>query len=125
VKRFFFLQHTRKIFGSSRFTNEDVLVSNGDASDVYNQKKNTDYEFFRDNDIANIIMLHIPHKYDLTDNAYVNKEIKTFTSKLKKIAKLFKHITILEFSFNRNCFTQHGLHLNGCEKGLLAKQMLL
>ena len=70
-------------------------------------------------------MLDISHRYDLSDNAYVHKEIKTFNSKLKKIAKLFKLVTILELNFNRNCFTQHGLHLNGYGKGLLAKQMLL
>ena len=69
-------------------------------------------------------MLDIPHKYDLSDNSYVNKDIKTFNSKLKNTVKLFKHVTILELNFNRRCFTQHGLHLNGCGKGLLAKQML-
>jgi hypothetical protein len=42
---------------------------------------------------------------------------------MKKIAKLFKHVTILEFSFTRKCFTQHGLHLNGYGRGLLAKQL--
>jgi hypothetical protein len=44
-------------------------------------------------------------------------------SKLKKIAKLFNHVTILELNSNRNCFIQHGWHLNGFGKGLLAKQM--
>jgi hypothetical protein len=68
-------------------------------------------------------MLDIPHRYDLPDNSDVNKDIKTFNSKLKKTAKLFKHVTILEFSFTRKCFTQHGLHMNGYGKGLLAKQV--
>ena len=58
-------------------------------------------------------MLDILHIYDLSDNSYVNKEIKAFNSKLKKIAKLFKYVTVLELNFNRNCFTQHVLHLNG------------
>jgi hypothetical protein len=52
----------------------------------------------------------------------VNKEIKAFNSKLKKIGKIFNHVTILEFSSNRNLFKQHGLHLNGFGKGLLPKQ---
>jgi len=30
-------------------------------------------------------MLDIPHKYDLPDNSLVNKHIKTFNSKLKKL----------------------------------------
>ena len=58
-----------------------------------------------------------------SDNSYVNNKIKAFNSKLKKIAKLFKHVTILELNFNINCFTQHDLHLNGYVKGLLVKQI--
>jgi hypothetical protein len=80
-------------------------------------------KFFQDSDKSNIIMLDIPHRRDLPDNLHVNKDIKTFNSRLKKITKLFKHVTVLEFRFIRNCFTQHGLHLNGYGKGLLAKQL--
>ena len=53
----------------------------------------------------------------------MNKEIKTFNSKVKETAKLFHHVTILEFSSSRNLFMQHGLHLDGFGKGLLAKQI--
>jgi hypothetical protein len=44
-------------------------------------------------------------------------------SKLKKIAKLFNCVIILELNSNRNHFTQHGWHLNGFGKGLLAKKI--
>lgn len=104
-----------------------MLVCNGGANDVYNSNSKKVIlqirKFFQDNDKSNIIMLDIPYRYDLPDNSHVNKDIKSFNSKLKKIAKLFKLVTILEFSFTRNCFTQHGLLLNGCGKGLLAKQL--
>ena len=94
-----------------------MLVCNGGANDVYNNTSKKIIlqimKFFQDNDKANIIMLDIPHRYDLSDNSYVNKENKTFNSKLKKIAKLFKYVTILECNFNRNCFTRHGLCLKG------------
>jgi hypothetical protein len=49
---------------------------------------------------------------------YIHTYLHTY-----KHTKLFKHVTILGFSFTRKCFTQHGLHLNGYGKGLLAKQM--
>ena len=42
-------------------------------------------KFFEDNDNANIKMLDIPHRYDLSDISYVNKEIKTFNSILKNL----------------------------------------
>ena len=67
-------------------------------------------------------MLDVPHIYDLSDISYVNKEIKAFNSKLNKIGKI-NHVTILEFSSNRNLFTQQGLNLIRFGKGLLAKQI--
>lgn len=79
------------------------------ANDVYNNNSKKIIlqimRFIQDNDKANIIMLDILHRYDLSDNSYVNKETKTFNSQLKKIAKLCKHVKILEFNFNKNCFT--------------------
>jgi hypothetical protein len=53
----------------------------------------------------------------------MNKEIQTFNPKLRTITKLFKHVTILEVSFSREAFIQHGLHLNGLGKRLIAKQI--
>jgi len=53
-------------------------------------------------------MLDISHRYDMSENSHVNKEIKAFNSKLKENVKLFNYVTILEFSSNRNQFTQHG-----------------
>ena len=38
-------------------------------------------------------------------------------------AKPFNHVMVLEFNASRNCFTHHGLHLNGLGKGLLAKEI--
>ena len=100
---------------------------NAGGNDVYNNNSKKvilqNIKFLQDNDNANIIMFDIPHRYDLSDNSYMNREIKTFNSKLKKIAKLFNHVTILGFNSNRNLFTQHGLHLNGFGKGLLANQI--
>jgi GTPase SAR1 family protein len=117
----------KTILGSSKLTNKDVLICNGGANDVYNSNSKKVIlqimKFLQDNDKSNIIMLDIPHRYDLPDNSHVNKDIKTFNSKMKKITKLFQHVTILEFSCTRDCFTQHGLHLNGYGKGLSAKQM--
>ena len=91
----------KTIMGSSRLTNSDVLVCNGGANIVYSSNSNKIIlqimKFFQDNDKAYIIMLDNPHRYDLSGNSYVSKEIKTFNSKLKKITKLFKHATVLEF----------------------------
>jgi hypothetical protein len=72
---------------------------------------------------TNIIVLNIPYRHDVDKNSCVNKEIQTFNWKLRKMIKLFKHVTILEVSFSREAFTQHGLHLNRLGKRLIAKQI--
>ena len=117
----------KTIMDSFRLTKNDVLVLHSGVNDVCNSHSRKVIlqivKFLQDNDNANIIMLDIPHRHDLSDISYVNKEIKTFNSKLKKTAKLFNHVTILVFNSNRNLFTQHGLHLNGFGKGLLAEQI--
>jgi hypothetical protein len=53
--------------------------------------------FLQDNDNANKKMLDVlhTHRYDLSDNSYVNKKIKAFNSKLKKIAGIF--FIVLQF----------------------------
>jgi GTPase SAR1 family protein len=67
-----------------------------------NNFKKVILEIVKDNDNESKIMLHVPHRYDSSDNSYVNKEIKGFNSKLKKTAKLFTQVTILEFSSHSN-----------------------
>jgi len=72
-------------------SNKHVLICNGGANDVYNSNSKKVIlpimKFFQENDKTNIIMLDILHRYDLPDNSYVNKDSKTFNSKLKKYAK--------------------------------------
>jgi hypothetical protein len=65
---------------SFRLTKNGVLVLNGVVNDVYNNNSKkgdiTDCEVLQDNDKANIIMLNNLHRCDLSDNSYVNMEIK-------------------------------------------------
>jgi hypothetical protein len=53
---------------------------------------------------TNIIVLDIPHRYDLGKNSCVNKEIQSFNQKLRKLTKLLKHVSVLEVSSNREDF---------------------
>jgi hypothetical protein len=44
---------------------------------------------------TNIILLDIPHRYDLEESSCVNKEIQIFNRKLSKVTKLCKHVVVL------------------------------
>jgi hypothetical protein len=106
---------------------KDVIVFLGGSNDVYRNNSVTALmqvvKFCEVVNNTNIIVLDIPHRYDLENNSTVNKEIQTFNRKLRMITKHFNHVSILEVSFNREAFTQYGLHLNRLGKSLITKQI--
>jgi hypothetical protein len=61
---------------------------------------------------TNILLICVPYRRDLEDYSHVNSKIKLLNSKLSKLAKIFKHVNIIEVDNNRFLFTKHGLHLN-------------
>ena len=70
---------------------------------------------------TNIILINIPQRHDLHKASRINQEIQAHNIKLGKIATLFSHVTVINPDFNRNLFTNHGLHLNNAGKEGLAK----
>ena len=73
---------------------------------------------------TNIIVINLPHRFDLMHHSCVNNEIRSFNRKLRKNLKLLNHVSILEMCSERKFFTKHGLHLNGLGKEVMAKQLI-
>jgi DNA-binding LacI/PurR family transcriptional regulator len=69
--------------------------------------------FITDNRHTNIILLTAPHRYDVMQASCVNSEITSFNRKLRKMAKVHHHASVLEMPNVRNPFNNHSLHLNG------------
>jgi hypothetical protein len=59
----------------------------------------------------------------LIETSCVNKEIQSYNRKLKKVVKLYKHVTILEANNNREDFTRKGLYLNKAGKRQLVMKI--
>jgi hypothetical protein len=78
---------------SFRITKNYVLVLNSGVNDVCNNNSKKVIlqivKFLQDSDNTNKIMLDVLHRYDLSDNSFVNKKTRAFNSKLKKIANIF------------------------------------
>jgi hypothetical protein len=106
---------------------EDVVVIQAGSNDVYRNNSKLALscivKFCEELTNTNIILLNIPHRYDLERTSCVNNEIQVFNRKLKKVTKLFKHVTILEGSTNRKDYTQHGMHLNKHGKRQVANRI--
>jgi hypothetical protein len=46
----------------------------------------------------NMILVSVPHRYDLSDWSCVDCEVKTFNRKLENLMKPYKHVSVSEFS---------------------------
>jgi len=74
---------------------------------------------------TNRILISVLYRYYVTVYSHVNSTIKSFNSKLLKLAKIFSHVSIIEIVNNSLLFTKHGLHLNESGKELLSNQLVL
>jgi DNA polymerase III delta prime subunit len=65
---------------------------------------------------TNMIVMCVPHHFDLQPSSYINKEVETFNRKLQKTMKTFSHMHVCSISTKTDHFTSHGLHLNSQRK---------
>ena len=108
--------------------NDFLIICSGandiDRNDSRNAFKNIT-SFIKNVNHTNIILISAPYRHDIMDYSHVNNLIKSFNSKLFKLAKTFSHVSIMEIVNNRFLFTKHGLHLNESGKELLSNQLVL
>ncbi len=69
-------------------------------------------EFARLTTCTNVIVIGVPHRFDLQPSSCVNGEVESFNRKVQKTMKSFSHVHGCSMSTNRDHFTSHGLHLN-------------
>ena len=109
----------------------DTIVINGGTNDVDTCKGKDKSVLIsmvnfmqKYNNNTNIVILNIPHRYDLMKLDKWNLCIQAYNSKLKNMLKTFKHVALVEMSTNRSHYTKHGFHLNRQGKEWLAKQIV-
>ena len=95
---------------------KDVVIICGGTRDVAkNEVKNglrTLPEFAKLTLNTHVIVMCVPHRFDLQPSSCINEEVESFNRKLRKTMKTFSHIHVCSMSTNRDHFTSHGLHLN-------------
>jgi lysophospholipase L1-like esterase len=107
-------------------TTQDVIVLNAGANDLYKNNKGLALarivNLIQNDYNTNIIIMDIPHRYDLSFSSYMNCEIQKFNRKLKEIVNLYNHASLLETILKREFFTRHGLHLTQRGKEVVANR---
>jgi hypothetical protein len=68
--------------------------------------------FVKANCHTHIVLVSVPHRYDLSDWSCVNNEVKSFNRKLLKLMKPFRHVRATKVDLIREYSTRHGLHMN-------------
>ena len=107
----------------------DVIVINGGANDISSKRTHTISavgkmtRFVQKFNNTNIIIVNIPHRYDLDRTSVINSEIQAFNKQLLKVEKAYSHVNILETDLDRKLFTRHGMHLNKRGKEWLSKSI--
>ena len=103
---------------TEKLTKNDVVIVCGGTMDVVKNETNTGLRHLSQfgnhtkNTNVIILVLCVPHRFDLQSFSCVNKEIVSLNSKLRKIMKLHEHIQICSMSNNRDSCTTHGFHMN-------------
>jgi hypothetical protein len=92
-------------------TDKDIIVFWGGANNVSTNNtceglKNI-MNFIQSNRHTNVILVTVPHRYDLPYWSCVNSEIETFNKKLKEIMRPFTHVKIVKVEQLREYFTKH------------------
>lgn len=107
------------------YQKEDTVVLVAGANDIYhNEFHNAKHHLLKSlNSLqhTNVLVVGVPHRHDLMPTSIVNKEIAKANRQFKKIIEGYQYCEFLDVSnFERDMFTNHGLHLNSRGKDHLA-----
>ena len=78
--------------------------------------------FVETNKHTNIILMEVPHRYDLIQDSCVNKEVEKRNSIIRKHMKVHENAEVMKVNLDRRAFTKHGQHMNAMGKELMAKR---
>jgi lysophospholipase L1-like esterase len=108
----------------------DVIVLCGGANDLNNEDGTKDNEvvkqitnFTQTHNHTNILIIGIPHRFDLNKDSGINQEIRKINAGLRELSKSTSHVLMLEIDPSRDLFTNQGLHLNKLGKEALTKSI--
>ncbi|KAG8241929.1 hypothetical protein J6590_076048 [Homalodisca vitripennis] len=71
-----------------------------------------------------VVLVELPHRYDLVDWSCVNKEVTRTNAQFKQLSEQLDNVTLVELSkAERSLHTRHGMHFNSRGKNWLAEQI--
>jgi hypothetical protein len=112
----------------SKLTRKDFIVLWYGSNDISNNKATLGVKnilhFVMNNLHSNIIVVNVPHRYDLPMSSCVNREVSLFNKKLEKCLKSLNCVSLIATDCFRENFTKHGMHLNSLGKSNVSRQIV-
>jgi len=109
---------------------KDVIVISGGTNGIDNNyEKGSEVlskltKFMQSYNNTKIVIMSLPHRYDLVNDSAENLAIQKLNWKLKNMTQRFSHVSLIETNINRNHYTKHGLHLNNKGNEELARSIV-
>jgi len=109
------------------YTKDGVLILSGGTLDVARSEMNNGLRhlthFLKRTSSTSVIILDVPHRFDLVNSSCVNKETIVYNRKLQKIVKTSNHVQIHTMSRDRMCYTKHGMPMNSLGKKWMCQEI--
>jgi hypothetical protein len=112
----------------NNLTRSDLIIFYGGTKDISSNESSKGVrsliDFAQRTNNTNILMLGVPHRYDLPHFSCVNTEVKLFNNKLQNHMSTFNHVNVLNIPTERFQHTTHALHLNKKGKNLIVNNLV-
>jgi len=95
---------------------------NGCGKKLNKKSFNCIHKFVKTKNHTTFILMNVPHRYDLEQTSFINKEVNKYYRRLQKHMKVFKNIQVIKANLDRRGFTKHSQHMNAKVKELMAKE---
>jgi hypothetical protein len=112
---------------SEALTKNDVVMWGGTKDGGKNETQKGLLQinnFVQNHNQTNIIVLGIPHRYNLQINSYMNNYIKVINRKLRKQLKVFENAFLTKVNVDTDQFTRHCFNLNSKGKEQSTKKIV-
>jgi len=104
----------------NNLTGDDVIVVWGGSNDISKQNSEEAVKhlcnFTKSHQDIKVIVVAAPQRHDLMPSSCVNSEVARFNRLVRKSMKLFTNTRFMDTNLHRDCFTNHGLHMNSLGK---------
>jgi hypothetical protein len=115
-------------FRAENYTRNDDVTLCGGTKDIGRNETNNGLchltYFVKGTENNRVIIVEVPHHYDLEHSSCVNKEVAVHNRKLHEVVETFKHVQVLNMSGNAIHFTSHSLHMSSSGKAWICNEIV-